>query len=718
MPRATFAIGSSWRRRSVARALVALFISSGCGGDACDTPDASSCGFSVPALFTDDNEVTMASPAEVPARREALIELLWGPAGFPSDKLPDAVEKSVPSPIQTIPIPNLARVDRLIIGMDAGVYNEAFHFVPQSANGRLVIVHGGHDYTLDLNGIPDTIAALVERGYGVLGAVMPCYGSLACPGIPQHQSSPHNLLLTGVEPAAGDALKYFVEHLAVSLHYLKTQSDSGGFAPYGDFAMTGLSGGGWTTVLYAAIDPTIRRSFPCSGSQPMYLRHCDDGPPACIDGYGGDAEQMYFPLFKRVAGYLDLYAMGAAGPGRRQVQVQIREDACCFGEPSYEGAATVPGFTWSQAVRAYEQKVQTFLWNGGSPDPGSYRFEIDETAAHSHVISGTTLARVILGELDGDQRPFAAASTEQVVMTGALGHLWTGGPHWMDTMLAAVGTPAVVASAAGTDIFYRDPSSSLIHVQAGDPWTTEGWPGVIASDPSAARTGERLDVVAVGADARLWHWAKVGGGAPPIPKATDAMTPVVGPAVLLASEARLDVLVRRIDGGVQHVYRKGASWATERVTDSVFRGSPTGVVTPDGKLHMLARGVDGALMEAVKSLAGGTWILTSVAEQAGVPGTTVVGSPSAIVDPSSGDVTVFTRSPSGDLGQFTLAGAGKTGWAHQAIGRPSGAPPTLGTASLRDSPVAVPGGVLALAEEGGVWLHAEKTGWSWLGSMP
>jgi hypothetical protein len=256
----------------------------------------------------------------------------------------------------------------------------------------------------------------------------------------------------------------------------------------------------------------------------------------------------------------------------------------------------------------------------------------------------------------------------------------------------------------------------LIHLRSGDPWTTETWPGVIASDPAAVRTGDQLDVVAVGADSRLSHWSKAGSGVV-IQEVADPKTPVVGPAVLLTSTAGLDVLVRRIDGGVQHAYRHGASWATERVTDSVFRGFPTGVLTPDGNIRMYARGEDGTLMEAVKPLAGGTWILTSVVEQAGVPGTTMVGSPSARLDPSSSDVVVMHRSPSGDLGQLTLPGAGTSKWVYQAITRPGGNPPALGTASLMYSPVAVPGGVFALAEEGGVWFYSAQAGWSWNGSM-
>lgn len=55
--------------------------------------------------------------------------------------------------------------------------------------------------------------------------------------------------------ATGSPIKFFLEPTAETLNYLKAQG-------YADFAMTGLSGGGWTTMLYSAIDPTIRQSFP------------------------------------------------------------------------------------------------------------------------------------------------------------------------------------------------------------------------------------------------------------------------------------------------------------------------------------------------------------------------------------------------------------------------------------------------------------------------
>lgn len=62
-----------------------------------------------------------------------------------------------------------------------------------------------------------------------------------------------------------------------------------------DFSMVGISGGGCTTHLYAAVDPRIKTSFPVAGSLPRYLRtaQCssnlghsegDEGTGAVING--------------------------------------------------------------------------------------------------------------------------------------------------------------------------------------------------------------------------------------------------------------------------------------------------------------------------------------------------------------------------------------------------------------------------------------------------
>src|SRR5438132_249422 len=124
----------------------------------------------------------------------------------------------------------------------------------------------------------------------------------------------------------GSAIKYFLEPTAISLNYLKTGSRADHFPTYETFHMICLSGGGWTTTVYAAIDPTITCSFPVAGSIPLYLR---------TGGSVGDREQ-FEPAFYNIAGYPDLYILGSEGRGRKQVQILVRLDDCCFGQAQHD----------------------------------------------------------------------------------------------------------------------------------------------------------------------------------------------------------------------------------------------------------------------------------------------------------------------------------------------------------------------------------------------
>ena len=61
------------------------------------------------------------------------------------------------------------------------------------------------------------------------------------------------------------ALRYFVEPAYLTANYAFAQG-------YEQLHMAGLSGGGWTTTVAAAIDKRITASFPIAGSVPCSLR--------------------------------------------------------------------------------------------------------------------------------------------------------------------------------------------------------------------------------------------------------------------------------------------------------------------------------------------------------------------------------------------------------------------------------------------------------------
>ena len=323
------------------------------------------------AELVNDRAITIHSASDVTARRKTLIEFIWGKDGFPT-RLPEVVP-NIDNPIK--PVQGFARVDELRIDMAQGLQGLAWHFLPQKPNGQLVVVHHGHspDFAGDY-GLVSTINALLREGYGVLGVFMPHLR-------PGDATGNHDAMFQ--QQTTGSPMKWFLESTAVSLNYLKSRSAADHFPSYGSFHMTGLSGGGWTTTVYAAIDPTIRVSVPVAGTIPLYLR---------ARGSVGDREQTD-PNFYRIAGYPDLYLMGAHGPGRAQVQILNRRDNCCFGEAQHDPQTA--GVSYDDAMHEYAARAEAAAKEIGDT---SYRLDIDETAA-GHMISQHAIEDLLLAEL-------------------------------------------------------------------------------------------------------------------------------------------------------------------------------------------------------------------------------------------------------------------------------------------------------------------------------
>lgn len=323
--------------------------------------------------LVNDREITIKSKADVSAKRAELIRFIWGAYGFPKTKLPAHVERGAVKPGN---LKNLERVDTLHIAMDAGVKGLAHLFIPKyKKQYRLAILHLGHTDNCTFNdnvpGEPDigmrrTLNALLSEGVMVLGVYMPQV-------TPEDCRWEHDKLFS--IRTVGSPMKFFLEPTLVSLNYIEKN-----FPQYRDYVMVGLSGGGWTTTVYAAIDPRIRTSIPVAGSLPLYL---------CYEGYGHDTEQR-LDSFYRIAGYPDLYVLGGYGGGRTQIQVLNRHDDCCFGEKQHNAALT--GMSFERAVREYEARVCAALKKAGS---GSFRVVIDEKAPR-HMISENTIRTVIL----------------------------------------------------------------------------------------------------------------------------------------------------------------------------------------------------------------------------------------------------------------------------------------------------------------------------------
>ncbi|MGH8474098.1 MAG: hypothetical protein ACREVJ_16980, partial [Gammaproteobacteria bacterium] len=325
-------------------------------------------------------------------------------------------------------------------------------------------------------------------GYSVLGVYMPHDHPNDC-------TSAHNPMLNLHPTPGGSSLQYFLEPTARALNFAQASGR------YQEFNMIGLSGGGWTTVWYAALDTRIKTSINVAGSMPF-----DFWPAGYTD------EQVFAPYYG-ATGYRNLYIMGAHGAGRRQIHILNRLDTCCFNQSWNSGN----GQSWDTNVRAYEREVRTALVNMGST--GMFRLEIDEAPQRRHTISRNAVTNVIRAELQGGRLHVGAVDSADAFVRAGNGNLWRfRNGVWTDTGLPLVGVPAPIhVSGSGQhsiDIFYRDSRNQLRRAwPQGSGFASAALSGVIISDPAAVSWGPgRWDVVAFGGDYRLYHWSSAFSG--------------------------------------------------------------------------------------------------------------------------------------------------------------------------------------------------------------
>jgi hypothetical protein len=327
--------------------------------------------------YDSSREIHIHSANEADRLRRSVIDFLWGGAGLPVGKLPTHTtvysgSGALPADVAGLRAANVARIERLQANMDFRYSTTLYLLHPANTRNarRLVIVSHGHaDYNGRFNaGVGGLIDHLLENGFTVLSMQMPLYGwnrqtNFQLP-TGTATAADHNEMVRALEGKGGSALRFFVEPVVQGINYF-VRSNPRSL----DVSMVGLSGGGWTTVLAAAIDPRIKLSISVSGSMPIYARRF-------YPGSVGDAEQMLPALYRDRASYLDLYVLDACGKGRRHIQIGNQYDSACFYGVSHS--------TWvanvSKAVR--------------STGAGVYDFYLDSTH-REHQISGHVIEKVI-----------------------------------------------------------------------------------------------------------------------------------------------------------------------------------------------------------------------------------------------------------------------------------------------------------------------------------
>jgi hypothetical protein len=330
-------------------------------------------------VFLDTNVndlISIHSNDEALAKRSELLSFIWGPAGLPKDQ-PANVEKAIQDD-RYADLSNLKQIDRLTVNMEWGLTSTAYLFIPAQGNGKLLIYHGGHDG--DFIVAKDLIAFFVRNGFAVVGMSMPLEAPNNQPvvdldHIGRIQLAFHDQLKL-LKMKSGQPVQLFLTPVAVVVNYAQQLG-------YNSVFMTGVSGGGWTTTLYAALDGRITRSYPAAGTLPLHLRVDEDRTnSAQHPADWGDYEQT-IPELHSIANYLDLYILSSLGEHRKQLQILNKYDPCCLG---------------GEAFRSYEGAVNDRVHGLGS---GSFAVYLD-TKNRKHSISADAM-NVILTDISGGQ---------------------------------------------------------------------------------------------------------------------------------------------------------------------------------------------------------------------------------------------------------------------------------------------------------------------------
>jgi len=245
----------------------------------------------VPKNLSDTNRIR--SLTDIKNLRKETVTSIFGQPELPN-RQPDYISVVPNSKFKKHA--DVKTVQRLYIEMD-DITSIAYLLYPKipKSDPSLIVYHTGHGQRfLYDSSTKSIIDAFISGGHHILLLDMP--------------KIKHELFETMERP-----LRYFLEPVAVALNYATNIQN------FDDVIMVGLSGGGWTTVVYSALDLRIKLSIPVAGTYPFYLREI-------LSNSQGDYEQSLPGID---VNYLELYVM-SAHEGRMQAQIFHSKDNCCF----------------------------------------------------------------------------------------------------------------------------------------------------------------------------------------------------------------------------------------------------------------------------------------------------------------------------------------------------------------------------------------------------
>ena len=317
------------------------------------------------------NLISFETISDIEKTKQNLFEYIWNDYKLPTNSFAKHdidIEDQISTKLQ-----NLERIDSFTVEMDYGMDSISYLFLAENTNEKLIIFHQGHD-SISLNGFDNhsfdqdipLIQNFLDNNYSVLIFSMPGKGMNNEPIINHEKFGTFKLNSHNhfefLESENFHPLRFFLEPVVVTLNQIEKNFT------FDSFAMIGISGGGWTTVLISAIDDRIDESYSVAGSFPIWLR---------FDSRDfGDYEQT-IPEFYQIANYLELYFLSSYS-NRSLILFYNEFDSCCFSGEIYNQAP-------------FEDAVQSKLSKFGE---NNFQVIIDRGQTE-HKISDFTLQKIL-----------------------------------------------------------------------------------------------------------------------------------------------------------------------------------------------------------------------------------------------------------------------------------------------------------------------------------
>lgn len=307
--------------------------------------------------FNIEDIISVKSKKDIKIVRDLLVKFIWH-----RDELPLDVSR-----IQKIEVEDVeGQSDEWYEVEMPYQVNSIIRFYKGVNSECLNILHNGH--TTQNGGwepLTEFMIAMKGQGCDLVYMNMPLHADNNRPevlikgfGIMELRDHKH---LQMIESQDFTFIRYFLEPVLQVVNFFDDYKN------YKSINLIGHSGGGWTTVLYAALDERIKKSVSHAGSLPLFIRSVKPYKPLA------DAEQVYMPLL-RIANYLDLYVLGTSH-GRSQLNIYNEYDNCCFAG--------------SESNKVYEPEIKNIVsqWGG--------EFEVYISKGHkSHAPSSESLSYI------------------------------------------------------------------------------------------------------------------------------------------------------------------------------------------------------------------------------------------------------------------------------------------------------------------------------------